>query len=98
MATVQFTSDENIRRASLDLVVYAGDSKQRVVGQLSQRLDFKRQSASSLDDHEPPLFQSAEVTVKRPAKYVKVIGYDRNGQTGDRALRDSRTLNLWHSP
>jgi len=71
-----FTAVEGRRVADLDLVIYASDDKERLVGESRHKVDLKLKDANYqryLRDGIP-----FEVTMRaaRPPKYVKVIVYD----------------------
>lgn len=73
---IRFTQADGVYRASLDLGVYAGDSKQQLVGDVLRKVDLRLGENSHRTFEAQGASFNVRVPLKGDPKYVKVIVYD----------------------
>jgi len=71
-----FTAVEGRRVADLDLVIYASDDKERLVGESRHKVDLKLKDANYQRYLREGIPFEVTMRAARPPKYVKVIVYD----------------------
>lgn len=91
MKDVEFRrEDSGLRRASIDLAIFVGDSRQNVLGDVRHHADVKRDARLTAGDEEPALAIPIDVTVSGDPRFLKVIAYDRLGDRLGVAVLDLR--------
>jgi VWFA-related protein len=73
---VKFTTENGRQVATLDLGIYAGDARQRIVGESLTKIDLKLMPASfeaAVKDGTP---FTARIPISKRPRYVKAIVYD----------------------
>lgn len=75
-AQLAFELKDGVRTAELDLRVYAGDAKENIVGDWSDRLEVSADEKTWEQWKVAGLVRIARVPVASPPKYVKVVVYD----------------------
>jgi VWFA-related protein len=71
-----FTANEGRRTATLDVQIFCGDPKEKLVGDLKRRLDLTLDDAEYQRVLKDKIPISLRVPVSGPVKYVKVAVYD----------------------
>lgn len=74
---VTFTRDEEERyRVSLDVALFVGDARQKLIGNVSERLDIDVEGAAYARLLHERIVHSAKVRVVGRPRYVKAVVYD----------------------
>lgn len=75
-AGIAFSHHDALHTASIDLAVYAGDSKERVTGQALRKVDLNLKDEAYRNFLEHGASFTVRIPVKEDPKFVKVIVYD----------------------
>jgi len=78
VATVDLRLDEALGRqvGTIELAFFCIDARQRLVGQVWKKMDFKLTDETYRRLRAGGLTYSTEVVVKEPPRFVKVVVYD----------------------
>jgi hypothetical protein len=71
-----FTAADGGRTGQIELQVYAGDAKERVIGETSRRVDLTADDLTFAEWLKTGVRQVMRVTVPDKPKYIKVVVYD----------------------
>jgi hypothetical protein len=78
---------DGVRTGRIDVHVYCGDARQTPIGERTERLDLRADTATYAGWLETGLRQAVQVPVASRARYVKVIVYDHgSGRIGSRSV------------
>jgi hypothetical protein len=82
-----FTDAGGVRVSDLEIQVYCGDARERVVGQLGRRLTLRADEETLADFQQNGVRHVLRVPVNQPPKFVKVVVYDHGSDRVGSAIK-----------